>query len=153
MSDWSSRLHIPAHVSWDYPAEWYLQKSEEYNPVRGKTKFDKPVVVLINEGTFSAAEDFCVGFRTMKRGTIIGTPTGGSTGNPIPFELPGDGWLQVCSKKDTYPDGTEFVGIGILPDIEVKETISSYLSAQDDVDKSLVIDKAVEILKNSIAKK
>jgi C-terminal processing protease CtpA/Prc len=153
MSDWSSPMYIPAHASWNYPKEWYTQKSYRMNPVKNKTIFEKPVVLLINESTFSAAEDFCVGFRNMKRGLIVGSPTGGSTGNPIPIELPGDGWLQICTKKDTYPDGTEFVGIGILPDIEVKETVSSYLSIGPDSDRSLTKEKAIEILKQNIQKK
>ncbi|MDR3060820.1 MAG: peptidase S41 [Dysgonamonadaceae bacterium] len=154
MSDWSSPLYIPAHASWNYPKEWYSQKSYDYSPVKGKTIFDKPVALLINEGTFSAAEDFCVGFRNMKRGLIIGTPSGGSTGNPIGFDLPGGGWLQICTKKDTYPDGTEFVGAGIRPDVEVKETVSSYLSTvQPDSDHSLAKEKAIQALKSNIQKK
>lgn len=149
MSDWSSPLYIPAHASWNYPKEWYVQKSGSYDPVKDKPIFKKPIALLINEGTFSAAEDFCVGFRNMKRGIIIGTPSGGSTGNSIRFSLPGGGRLQICTKKDTYPDGSEFVGIGILPDIEVKETVSSFLSTlQSGVDNSFATRKAVEILKS-----
>ena len=149
MSDWSSPFYVPANASWGYTNEWYLQKSPDYDPIEGKTIFSKPVVLLIDERTFSAAEDFCVGFRSMKRGTIIGTPSGGSTGNPIGFSLPGNGWVQICTKKDTYPDGTEFVGIGILPDVEVKETLASYLSnMQSDTDKSLATAKAIEILRS-----
>ncbi|WP_158602583.1 S41 family peptidase [Proteiniphilum sp. X52] len=154
MSDWSSPLFIPAHASWNYAKEWYSQKSADYNPVMNKTIFSKPIVLLINEGTFSAAEDFCVGFRNMKRGSIIGTPSGGSTGNPIVFTLPGEGRIQICTKKDTYPDGTKFVGVGILPDIEVKETVSSYLSiAQSDVDNTLATAKAIELLKSIVSRK
>ena len=153
MSDWSSPLYIPAHASWGYPKEWYVQKSYDYYPVKNKIIFRKPIALLINEGTFSAAEDFCVGFRNMNRGIIVGTPSAGSTGNPIRFDLPRGGKLQICTKKDTYPDGTEFVGVGIIPDIEVKETILSQLSLQSDVDKSLATAKAVEILKNLIREK
>jgi C-terminal processing protease CtpA/Prc len=147
MSKWSSPRYIPAHASWNRPKEWHISSPEDYEPAKRKTIFDKPVVLLISEGTFSAAEDFCVGFRNMKRGQIIGTPSGGSTGNPIVFRLPGGGSLQICTKKDTYPDGAEFVGIGILPDIEVKETVLSYLSSmQFENDNSLAKAKAIEIL-------
>ncbi len=153
MSDWSSPMYIPAHASWNFSKEWYSRKSSSYSPVRNKTIFEKPIVLLINEATFSAAEDFCVGFRTMNRGLIIGSPSGGSTGNPIGFDLPGEGWVQICSKKDTYPDGTEFVGVGIIPDMEVKETVSSFLSIRPDSDHSLAKEKAIQVLKNSIQKK
>ncbi len=154
MSDWSTPLYNPANASWNYPKEWYLQKSYDNPPVMNKKIFTKPVVLLINEGTFSSAEDFCVGFRSMKRGYIIGTPSGGSTGNAIYFDLPGGGRLQICTKKDTYPDGTEFVGVGIIPDIEVKETIPSFLSTmQSEIDNSLATRKAIEILEKAIKEK
>ena len=90
----------------------------------------------------------------MNRGTIIGTPSGGSTGNPITFDLPGGGWVQFCTKKDTYPDGTEFVGVGILPDIEVRETVSSFLSkAETGIDNSNATRKAIEVLKTIMKEK
>jgi len=153
MSAWSSPRYIPAFASWNRPKEWHVGEPWIGQPVKNKPIYNKPVALLIDESTFSAAEDFCVGFRTMKRGTIIGTPSGGSTGNPIGFGLPGGGWVQFCSKKDTYPDSTEFVGVGILPDIEVRETISSFLSkAETGIDNSNATRKAIEVLKNSMKK-
>ena len=151
MSAWSSPRYVPAFASWNRPKEWHIGEPWIGQPVKNKSFYNKPVVVLIDESTFSAAEDFCVGFRSMKRGNIIGTPSGGSTGNPIGFGLPGDGWVLLCTKKDTYPDGTEFVGVGILPDIEVRETVSSFLSkAETGIDNSNATRKAKEVLKSSM---
>jgi len=162
MSTWSSPRYIPAFASWNRPRDWYIGAPWIGKPIKRKPFYNKPVALLIDEGTFSAAEDFCVGFRNMKkrfgfrnikRGTIIGTPSGGSTGNPIGFVLPGGGWVQFCSKKDIYPDGTEFVGVGILPDIEVRETVSSFLSkAETGIDNSNATRKAIEVLKSSMKK-
>jgi len=67
--------------------------------------------------TFSAAEDFAVVFDAMKRGKIVGEPTGGSTGQPLSFSLPGGGSARVCTKHDRYPDRKEFVGVGIHPNV------------------------------------
>jgi C-terminal processing protease CtpA/Prc len=151
MSVWSSPRYIPAFASWNRPKEWHIGEPWIGQPVKNKPFYNKPVAVLIDESTFSAAEDFCVGFRNMKRGNIIGTPSGGSTGNPIGFELPGGGWVMLCTKKDTYPDGTEFVGVGILPDIEVRETVSSFLSkVETGIDNSNATRKAIEVLKSSM---
>lgn len=148
MSAWSSPRYIPAFASWNRPKEWHIGEPWIGQPVQNKPFYNKPIALLIDESTISAAEDFCVGFRNMKRGYIIGTPSGGSTGNPIGFDLPGEGWLLICTKKDTYPDGSEFVGVGILPDIEVQETVSSFLSkAKTGTDNSLATRKAIEVLK------
>jgi len=150
MSNWSSPRYVPAFASWNLPIEWYIGDPWFGQSVKNKPIYDKPVTVLIDVSTFSAAEDFCVGFRSMKRGSIIGTPSGGSTGNPIRFNL-SSGWVLFCTKKDTYPDGTEFVGVGILPDIEVHETVSSFLSkVETGIDNSNAVLKAKEILKNKV---
>jgi hypothetical protein len=51
--------------------------------------FLKPIVVLSSPRTFSAAEDFLVAFKPLKRGLIVGEPSGGSTGQPLIISLPG----------------------------------------------------------------
>lgn len=107
-----------------------------------KIFYNKPVVVLIGPRTFSAAEDFTVAFDYMKRGKLIGMPTGGSTGQPVPFNLPGGGEARVCGKHDTYPDGKEFVGVGINPDIMVKPTIKDLLNGVDAAK-----EKALQLLR------
>ena len=151
MATWSSPRYIPAFASWNRPSGWYIDNSSSISPKSNKTIYQNPIVLLIDENTCSAAEDFCVGYRNMERGLIIGTPSCGSTGNPIVFSLPGGGGIRICTKKDTYPDGTEFVGVGILPDIEVHETVSSFFSkVEPDIDNSNAVLKAIEILKNSL---
>jgi len=107
----------------------------------GKIFYNNPVIVLVGPRTFSAAEDFTVAFDYMKRGKLVGLPTGGSTGQPVPFILPGGGSARVCGKHDTYPDGKEFVGIGIMPDVTVKKTIKDLWNGTDATK-----DKALELL-------
>ena len=154
MAEWSSLRYIPAFVSWNRPVEWYVGAPRYIQPIQNKPIYDRPVAVIIDESTFSAAEDFCVGFRNMNRGLIIGTPSAGSTGNSVFFELPGGGSVQICAIKNTFPDGTEFVGIGILPDIEVRETVSSFFSrTESGADNTNAVRKAVEVLKNSMRNK
>lgn len=137
-SQWSSPMYIAAHGSWNYPREWYTMSSQNLYPVK-KDIYTKPVILLINAGTYSSAEDFTIKFRGMNRGKIIGQPTGGSTGNPINITLV-DGIISagICTKKDIGPDGTEFVGVGIFPDIEVAESMDDYLNNRD-----VVLDKAI----------
>ena len=103
---------------------WAANKTKQYT---------KPVVVLTSGMTFSAAEDFCVAFDAMKRGKLMGEPTGGSTGQPLSFALPGGIMARVCTKRDMYPDGTEWVGKGIQPDMPVSPTVADVQAGRDTV--------------------
>ena len=130
---WRTPMYMPAFASWGYPLKWYISPSGKMAPFNDRTIYDKPIVLLVNAGTFSAAEDFCSVFRGMKRGLIVGTPTGGSTGNGVRIELiPGKNYVNICSKHDKGADGTEFVGIGIIPDHEVAETYKSFFKDKYD---------------------
>jgi carboxyl-terminal processing protease len=140
-SAWKTREYRPAYKAWGTDNSWYGESADKIEPAK-KTIYDKPVIVLTSERTFSAAEDFCVAFDYMKRGKIVGTATGGSTGQPLNFDLPGGGSFRVCTKKDTYPDGKEFVGVGVQPNVIVEETIKGFRENKD-----LAINKALEIFK------
>ena len=66
-----------------------------------------------------------------KHFTRIGRPSNGSTGQPIRFSL-GHGFsARICTKKDTYPDGRPFVGVGIKPDIVVEPTAEDFIKGRD----------------------
>jgi carboxyl-terminal processing protease len=95
--------------------------------------FNGRVAMLIDARTFSAAEDTAAIFRLMKRGIIVGMPSGGSTGQPWFFNLPGGGQGRICVKRDRYPDGTSFVGTGVIPDIQVSPTIADIRAGRDPV--------------------
>jgi C-terminal processing protease CtpA/Prc len=103
--------------------------------------FDGPVAVLIDAATFSAADDTAAAFKLMKRGIILGMPSGGSTGQPFSFALPGGGTARICVKRDSYPDGTDFVGVGVQPDIKVERTVASVRDGSDPV-----LSRAVQAL-------
>jgi C-terminal processing protease CtpA/Prc len=100
-----------------------------------------PTVILIGHNTASAAEDFLIFADNQKHIIKIGQNSYGSTGQPLMFDLPGGGIAIVCTKQDTYPDGGEFVGYGIKPDIEIIPRLSDYLNKKDPA-----LDKAIEYL-------
>jgi hypothetical protein len=108
-----------------------------------KTIYTAAVVVLTGAATYSAAEDFTSVYKSMQRGKVIGEPTGGSTGQPVMFSLPGGGMGRVCAKRDFFYDGTEFVGVGIQPDILVRPTIKGVVAGKDEV-----LDAAVQYIQN-----
>jgi carboxyl-terminal processing protease len=110
--------------------KWRTLERSGLRPARGQI-FRGPVAMLIDARTFSAAEDTVAVFRLMCRGIILGSASAGSTGQPWMFDMPGGGSARICVKRDSYPDGTSFVGTGVAPDVEVPLTIEDIRNNRD----------------------
>ncbi len=123
----------PVEISY-VPREWKPYKSPTFT---GK------VIVLTGADTYSAAEDFVLIFKHLKRGVLIGQTTGGSTGQSVTFPLPHGGMGSVCSQRELLIDGKNFIGKGINPDIQVEYSLKKYLEGIDEV-----LEKAIEYLEN-----
>ena len=105
----------------------------------------KPVVLLINERSFSDAEVFPWSFRALKLGKIVGMPTAGGVigtnditlSDGSKFRIPRVGWYGL--------DGTNLEGLGVKPDILVEETIEDRLEGRDPQ-----LAKAIEVIDGEI---
>jgi len=149
-----TREHLAAYKAWGVyvkPADTLFsdwnKKAWNYNHDRVYHAFDYsddtfhlaarrlvvPTAVLIGHNTASAAEDFLIAASRQKHFTLVGERSFGSTGQPFQFELPGGASARVCTKKDTYPDGREFVGYGIAPDIYVRPGLKDFIANTDPV--------------------
>ncbi|WP_281234690.1 S41 family peptidase [Flavobacterium gelatinilyticum] len=158
-----SRFHVPAYKAWGKFVEakdtvnipWnkkhYLSYHDQfyfdfdYNPTiieLNAKRIVVPTVILFGHNTASAAEDFLILADNQKHMIKMGERSYGSTGQPFVFDLPGGGYARVCTKKDTYPDGREFVGYGIKPDIEVVPTLKDYMNNRDTA-----LEEAIKYLK------
>lgn len=138
-SSWFTRQYRPTFRAWGRAQDIYGKEATDIAP-NGKRLYTKPVIVLTSPRTYSAAEDFAVAFVTMKRGTIIGEPTGGSTGQPMFFDLPGGGQARVCTKRDRFPDGSDFVGKGIQPDKFVAPTVADFRAGRDTILEAALLE-------------
>jgi carboxyl-terminal processing protease len=154
-SAWRSREHVAAYKAWasfgnqEYLSyqkgnAWHTGEYHEFKPSEGP-KFLVPIVVLTSVHTGSAAEDFLIFIDGVDRFTTVGEPTFGSTGQPIQFQLPGGGRARICSKRDTYPDGRDFVGYGVKPQVPVERTPASLIGNED-----LALEKGIEVLKEKL---
>ncbi len=150
-SRWRTREHRAAHKAWGRWSEerrayfemdaWFDGGTHgEIAPAEGD-RLIVPTVILQDHATFSAAEDFLVAADALPHVTFVGRPTGGSTGQPLLVNLPGGGGFRVCTKRDTYPDGRDFVGVGVQPDIRVGPTLEALRAGRD-----LQLERAVEAL-------
>ncbi|MGZ5255753.1 MAG: S41 family peptidase [Flavitalea sp.] len=133
----SSRQYNPLMKVWGFNTGSLFTIIPGTNqPFKDRTIYEKPIVLLISNKTGSAAEDFAMLFDQVKRGEMIGQLTSGSTGQPMISTLPGGGTLRICVRKDTYPDGKEFVGVGIQPTVLIEQNITSLFKGEDAVLKT-----------------
>jgi carboxyl-terminal processing protease len=138
---WRTRQYRPSFRAWGEKEGWHKGDPGEVKPSE-KKYFLGPIVVLTSAQTCSAAEDFTVALHAGKRVTIVGERTNGSTGQPLFIDLPMGARARICTKWDSYPDGREFVGVGVIPDVEIGPTPEDIAKGRD-----AVLDKGVEVLK------
>jgi tricorn protease len=109
--------------------------------------WSKPIVVLVNQGSFSNAEIFAHAIRTLKRGKLVGVPTAGgviSTGGARVMDFgwirtPGRGWFLAGTGQDMEQNGAQ-------PHFEVWPRPGEMVRG---IDRQL--EKAVEVLLVDVA--
>lgn len=161
---WSSPEHVPAYRAF---GQWYSSQAtvdttermvresltayegERYYHSAGDsimpadTVYDIPVVVLVSTQTASSAENFLVVADPLDHFTFVGEPSFGSTGQPLFLDLPGGGRARICTKRNTYPDGRDYVGPGVQVDIEVQPTAADF-----SADRDVVLERGIKELHN-----
>jgi Tol biopolymer transport system component/C-terminal processing protease CtpA/Prc len=101
----------------------------------------KPVVLLINERSFSDAEVFPYAFKQMRLGKVVGVPTAGGVigttdvtlSDGSRFRIPRIGWFGL--------NGENLEHLGVKPDVLVEETSEDRLSGRDPQ-----LEKAIALL-------
>ncbi|GAB4257905.1 MAG: S41 family peptidase [Vicingaceae bacterium] len=122
----------PGHNDFTAPIPYFIESSS--NP------YTKPVALLTNRSTFSAANDFTLMMKQLEQVTIIGDTTGGGGGVPYKKELP-NGWTYRFSRTLTLDPQMNNVEFGIAPDIV------QYMDSNDiNNGKDAIIEKALQIL-------
>jgi hypothetical protein len=96
--------------------------------------YDKPVVVLSNAGSFSAADGFLNAFADLPGVTIVGEPSGGGSGATRAFQLPRTRVQVALSSMASFrPGGKLFDGNGIEVDVAVKPRLEDFTTDADAV--------------------
>ncbi|MFC1466031.1 MAG: S41 family peptidase [Candidatus Brachytrichaceae bacterium NZ_4S206] len=94
---------------------------------RTKPASDKPVVVLVNGNTASAAEIVAGAIQDYGRGLLIGEKTFGKGSVQLIFDLSDGSAVRVTAAKWLTPKRRELDGAGLTPDIEVAGSADAQL--------------------------
>ena len=107
---------------------------------------DKPVVVLINDGSRSGKEVLAYLFKKTGRGLLIGERTAGYATGGRKREISPDSFLYYAV-GDMLIDGKRLEGVGVEPDIEVPFDIR--FAAGKDVQLERAKDEMVKLTETS----
>ncbi|MGC8878269.1 MAG: S41 family peptidase [Anaerolineae bacterium] len=102
---------------------------------------DIPLVVLINQGSASAAEIVAGAIQDYERGTVIGEQSFGKGTVQIPYTLSDGSELRVTIAEWLTPKGRQINGNGITPDVVVERTQEDF-----EADRDPQLERAVELL-------
>jgi carboxyl-terminal processing protease len=121
-----------------YQVEFPDQSKEIFTSLEDIEASNIPIVVLIGEHTYSAAEMSAAAIQDNARGLLIGSITYGKgtiqNTNNISEEI----LLQLSIAKWLSPDGTWYEGEGVHPDIFIED--------QPETSTDETLEKAIEIL-------
>jgi carboxyl-terminal processing protease len=113
---------------------------------RGGTRYDLPLVVLVDGGTASMGEIFASAVQEHGAATILGTGTAGSVAAAQVFGLPDGSALQVTVFEILSADGKPLNKVGVVPDEVIQPDNADPSSGNDPV-----LARAVEILHDQTA--
>jgi len=100
--------------------------------------YDRPVVLLMDEQTFSHPEWVIMSFRAAPNVTVMGPFSMGSNGNAAPLPLPGGITMWYTSLGVYTPEGGQTHRIGLAPDIRVDRTIQGIAEGRDELMEAAV---------------
>ncbi|MCH2140912.1 MAG: S41 family peptidase [Phycisphaerales bacterium] len=103
--------------------------------------YNRPIVVLCNENSFSNAEIFSHAIKTTGRGTLVGEETFGGVISTGAFTLIDGTRVRQPFRGWFLPDGTDMESRGAIPDIRVQRT-----PADEHAGHDAQLDAAVEVL-------
>lgn len=115
----------PGHSDFSTPQPITLKPAQGF-------RWQKPIIVLANRRTYSAANAFVMYMKALPNVTFMGDHTGGGSGLPFSSELPG-GWSIRFSASPLYNVKMQHTEFGIAPDVAVSITHRDYQRGVDTI--------------------
>ena len=106
----------------------------------GAPAYTGKLILLTDRVCSCACEDFVMPFKYSKRATLVGETTAGSFSMTRHVDYDNGMILNIAAVHHTFPDGSQFEGVGISPNIAVEVTPEDLRAGRDPV-----LQKALEI--------
>ncbi len=116
----------PGHDDFGELEERKAPENDEHEPYR------KPVVVLVDRGSYSATSFFALCTKSYSNMTLMGDTTGGGLGMPAGGQLP-NGWYYRLSVTRTLPPVGPALADGVPPDNVVLLDAAETAAGRDNV--------------------
>lgn len=115
-----------------------------------KEQYDKPIVVLINEGSASASEILSGAIKDFNRGKLVGVKSFGKGIVQTVFPFQDGTGVKLTTSEYFTPSGENIHNIGIKPDIEVKLKDDVKGIGYEYLKQDTQLQKAIEVLKKEV---
>lgn len=127
----------PGHDAFSEPYPYYFE------PVIG-VRWLKPVIVLANRSTFSAANNFVSIMKSLPQVAVAGATTGGGSGAPFSSEIP-CGWAVRFSASPIYDPEMRLTEHGVDPTegFNVQMDTTAALDGRDTM-----LDFCIDVIRN-----
>jgi carboxyl-terminal processing protease len=124
-----------------YPAQTFTADPSQF--ITGA-----PLAVLVNRGTYGAAELTADAIEDSKRGDVVGERTFGEGSVQKTIELPDGGALLLTVAKYEGPDGKKIQDDAVTPNVQVGQATEDDFDTEAPPSKEdLPLDKALALLK------
>ena len=127
---------------------YYLHDEETVPGGKAPGRLEGPIVVLMNEYTFSAGEDFVDVMKAHTDAVFIGMSTAGSSGQPLFEMLESGGSFRICTRRCIAQNGENIYNKGFAPDIPAAQTPEDYAAGFDRA-----MEKGLEVLREKLGRK
>ena len=130
----------PGHNEFSEKYPYYLE------PSKSRIRYYKPVVIICNRATYSAANNFASIMKSLPNVRIVGDITGGGCGMPFTSELP-NGWTVRFSASPIYDSNGKLTEFGVEP----SEGFKADMTKADEVaGKDTILEHAFEVLRSML---
>ncbi|MCG8329991.1 MAG: S41 family peptidase [Chitinophagales bacterium] len=125
----------PNHNDFDAPTKWYSKPE-------GSFQYTKPVILLTSKYTVSGAEILTLNMKSFAHLTHMGDTTRGDHSDQSSLRFLPNGWSYAYANQlYLLPDGQNLEGIGIAPDIYVRNSREDIEDGND-----IMLERAIEYL-------